>query len=105
MVDNFFLKNRRFSAQNCRGLVLAIAVALALPCAVLRVSAQDQSQTQTQPPAQTDDNGKPKQDAPADSGGPGGDIGPYAIPKKKTEDAPPPPPLRRLKACRIIRSG
>ena len=94
MVDSFFLKNWRFSAQNTRRLVLAIAVALALPCAAVRVSAQDQSQpqTQSQTPPQTEDNGKPKQEAPADAGGPGGDIGPYAIPKRKTEDAPPPPP-------------
>ena len=30
----------------------------------------------------TDDNGKPKQDVPPEAGGPGGDMGPYAIPKK-----------------------
>jgi VWFA-related protein len=92
MADNFSLKNGRFSGQNWRGLALAIAVALALPCATVRISALDQSQTQSQTPPQAEDNGKPKQEAPADAGGPGGDIGPYAIPKKKTEDAPPPPP-------------
>jgi VWFA-related protein len=53
-------------------------------------SAQDQSQSQA--PPQTDDNGKPKQEVTPEAGGPGGDIGPYAIPKKKTEEAPPPPP-------------
>ena len=42
--------------------------------------------------SQAPDNGKPKQDVPADSGGPDGSIGPYAIPKKKADDAPPPPP-------------
>jgi VWFA-related protein len=56
--------------------------------AVTPASAQDQSQT----PPQSDDNGKPKQDVPPEAGGPGGDIGPYAIPKKTPEEAPPPPP-------------
>jgi VWFA-related protein len=32
-----------------------------------------------------------KQDAPAGAGGPGGDVGPYAIPKKKEEPPPPAP--------------
>jgi VWFA-related protein len=48
---------------------------------------QDQS-----PAGQTSDNGKPKQDVPAEAGGPTNDVGPYAIPKKKVEEAPPPPP-------------
>ncbi len=51
-----------------------------------------QDQTPANPP-QTQDNGKPKQDVPAEAGGPGdNNVGPYAIPKKKAEDAPPPPP-------------
>ena len=45
-----------------------------------------------QHPPQTPDNGKPKQDVPAEAGGPTDNVGPYAIPKKKAEDAPPPPP-------------
>jgi len=54
------------------------------------VVAQDQ-QGQT-PNSQAPDNGKPKQEAPAEAGGPTDNIGPYAIPKKKAEEAPPPPP-------------
>jgi VWFA-related protein len=38
-----------------------------------------------------------KQDAPADAGGPGGDVGPYAIPKKKDEPPPPPAPEKPKK--------
>ncbi|MGA2923472.1 MAG: VWA domain-containing protein [Candidatus Sulfotelmatobacter sp.] len=67
-----------------------MAVSLALLFVVPSASAQDQSQSQA--PPQTDDNGKPKQEVTPEAGGPGGDIGPYAIPKKKTEEAPPPPP-------------
>jgi VWFA-related protein len=69
-------------------------IGLALMCGSLPVVGQDQQSPTpaTQPPAQTPDNGKPKQDVPAEAGGPTDNVGPYAIPKKKTEDAPPPPP-------------
>jgi VWFA-related protein len=54
------------------------------------MAAQDQpSQPST---SQAPDNGKPKQEVPAEAGGPTDNIGPYAIPKKKAEEAPPPPP-------------
>src|SRR5579862_6082456 len=72
-------------------------------CAVLFVllsglpmaMAQDQqtpANQGSQSPSQTQDNGKPKQDVPDEAGGPTDNVGPYAIPKKKAEDAPPPPP-------------
>jgi VWFA-related protein len=57
--------------------------------------AQDQQSpppSSTQAPATTQDNGKPKQDVPAEAGGPTDSVGPYAIPKKKADDAAPPPP-------------
>src|ERR1700739_537956 len=47
--------------------------------------AQDQS---SQPPSPQNPN---KQDAPPDAGGPGSDVGPYAIPKRKEEPPPPAP--------------
>jgi VWFA-related protein len=70
-----------------------------LLCAALPLLAQDQTSQapSTQPPAQspsqTPDNGKPRQEVPAEAGGPTDNVGPYAIPKKKAEDAPPPPPV------------
>jgi VWFA-related protein len=85
-----------------------LSVAAGLVCFVLvgsgvPVNAQDQpSQTTTsQSPSssQTPDNGKPKQDVPADAGGPTDSIGPYAIPRKKADDAPPPPPPPPKKAA------
>jgi len=79
----------------------AAALVLCLVLACLRPAwAQDQQgqaqqgqaqQSQT-PPAQAPDTGKPKQEVPAEAGGPGDNIGPYAIPKKNPEEAPPPPP-------------
>ena len=73
---------------------LALAMCMVLACGSLPAWAQDQ---QSQPPAQqptsqTQDNGKPKQDVPAEAGGPTDNVGPYAIPKKNPADAPPPPP-------------
>ena len=52
-----------------------------------------QTSTPAQQPSQTPDNGKPKQDVPAEAGGPGDNVGPYAIPKKTNTDAPPPPDI------------
>src|SRR5579859_5854881 len=73
-----------------------LVVGVALSGSVL-ATAQDQSgqtppaQTPPQSSSQPQDNGKPKQDVPAEAGGPTDNVGPYAIPKKKAEDAPPPP--------------
>ncbi|HLV88883.1 MAG TPA: VWA domain-containing protein [Candidatus Sulfotelmatobacter sp.] len=77
-----------------------MAICLSVVSASLPTWAQDSpaqssaAQTPSQPQgSQTqDNNGKPKQDIPADAGGPTGGAGPYAIPTKKPEDAPPPPP-------------
>jgi VWFA-related protein len=76
---------------------------LVLSVSVL-AAAQDQT-TQTpsnqsqQSPSQGPENGKPKQDVPAAAGGPTDNVGPYAIPKKRPEDAPPPPPVAPKKVA------
>lgn len=76
-------------AQCLRFLAALLSVALVGGSA--DIWAQDQG---TQSPAsQPSDNGKPKQDVPAEAGGPTDSVGPYAIPKKKIEEAPPPPPV------------
>jgi hypothetical protein len=73
---------------------LAWLVCIALLCGPLSAAAQDQTPAaQTPSSSQTPDNGKPKQDVPAEAGGPTDNVGPYAIPKKKVEEAPPPPPV------------
>jgi VWFA-related protein len=106
MLAQWMVTNRRLAFQNLTRLMLALAVALVLLCGVAPVSAQDQSQAQPQAPSQapsqtppqapppdnTQNNGKPKQDVPAEAGGPTDNVGPYAIPKKNPEEAPPPPP-------------
>ena len=78
-------------ARQSRGTGYSITLFLLATCLIFTsglLSAQDAGQTS--PPAQ--DNGKPKQDAPDEAGGPGDNVGPYAIPKKKMDEAPPPPP-------------
>jgi VWFA-related protein len=82
-------------SRSGNGSRIGLAILLALLCSCLTLRAQDQ-QGQTpasQAPSQTPDSGKPKQDVPAEAGGPTDNVGPYAIPKKKAEDAPPPPPV------------
>src|SRR5579871_7030569 len=69
-------------------IVLVVIAGLAVTGGSLKAIAQDSSA-----PSSSQDNGKPKQDVPAEAGGPTDNVGPYAIPKKKTEDAPPPPPV------------
>src|ERR1700747_1031944 len=65
--------------------LLLILTLLAFGWSVADLRAQDSSQ---QPPSGSSQNPN-KQDVPAEAGGPGGDVGPYAIPKK---NATPPPP-------------
>ena len=78
--------------MHLRGFWLWLAVAVfGLLAGGGSAPAQDQTPA-SQTPSQSPDNGKPKQDAPADAGGPTDNVGPYAIPKKKAEEPPPPPP-------------
>jgi VWFA-related protein len=72
-----------------KSTVLAVIASLALSGACLSAMGQDSA---TPAQSTSPDNGKPKQDVPAEAGGPTDNVGPYAIPKKKTEDAPPPTP-------------
>ncbi|MFZ0758655.1 MAG: VWA domain-containing protein [Candidatus Sulfotelmatobacter sp.] len=93
MLATWMVMHRRSRFQILTRLVLAWAVSLVLLTSVPAVSAQDQPQAppqNTPPPDSGSSN--PKQDVPPEAGGPAGNIGPYAIPKKGPEEAPPPPP-------------
>ena len=80
MFANFFLMKP--GARSRKTIIRSLALSLVLFLAMIPLLAQDQSSQQRQTPPQASDQGKPKQDAPAESGGPGGDMGPYAIPRK-----------------------
>jgi len=96
--QNFVKNSGRKHAQIVAWLVVCTFIVGGMAIGAL---AQDQSQTPAQSPSSqsqdnqaqdnTQNNGKPRQDIPADAGGPGDNVGPYAIPKKN-ENAPPPPP-------------
>ena len=87
-------KDSNFRVRGAKFLsIVASLLCIVLVCGSLVLNAQDQqSQAPPQPPSQTPDNGKPKQEVPAEAGGPTDSMGPYAIPKKKADDTPPPPP-------------
>jgi len=66
------------------------AVVLAMMIAAVLLPAQD---TNTQSGSQTPSTQKPSEAPPPEAGGPTGDVGPIAVPKKKSE----PPPVKEPK--------
>jgi len=96
MFDHY--KSKTLGFENLIGLRLRWLIALALLGVAAPLIAQDQTgqtpgaQTPSQAPSQAPDSSRPKRDAPDEAGGPTDNVGPYAIPKKKTDEAPPPPP-------------
>ena len=94
-----FVEMTRHCAKALPALLCGIMALATVPAGAQDEPGQNQqgqapaSQTSSpQSSSQTQNNGKPRQDAPAEAGGPTDNVGPYAIPKKKTEDEPPPPP-------------
>src|SRR5436190_13575144 len=73
--------------------VVAVGLA-AMP--VLGFGQQDQTQPSSTSQAAPQQNPN-QQEAPPEAGGPKGDSGPYAMPKKGEEPPPPPPPERPKK--------
>jgi VWFA-related protein len=71
--------------RSSENSVLVLAVAFALLLMVMALPAWAQSQDQ-----------KPQTQAPAEAGGPQGDVGPIIVPKKTPNEAPPPPPVRNV---------
>jgi VWFA-related protein len=69
-------------------LFALVTVLFSLAVGVILAAAQDTPQN---PPQQNPPSNPNKQDAPAEAGGPGGDVGPYVIPRKKEEPPPPAP--------------
>jgi VWFA-related protein len=84
------ITNQRSRFQDSIRLMFALTVSLVLLFGITPASAQDQSQAP--PQDNTQNGGKPKQEVPAEAGGPTGDVGPYSIPRKNPEAPPPPPP-------------
>ena len=74
-------------ARPCRAMALVALAVLLLAC---WAPAQSPDSSSAQSPSAQ----KPPDNTPAEAGGPGGDVGPMAVPKKKdsSEDEAPPPP-------------
>ncbi len=89
MFSHFLLTKRPSGGPVFKSIFPAVALSVLMTYPGTPAAAQDQSQA---PASSQTDNGKPKQDVPDDAGGPGGDVGPYSIPKRTPEEAPPPPP-------------
>ena len=70
--------------------VRKMLLALVLGAVGLSVGSLWGQDSSPQPPANAQQNPN-KQEAPPEAGGPGNDVGPYAIPSKKKADEPPPP--------------
>ena len=71
-----------------------VTVVLGMTFSAVLLVAQD-SAPQQQPNQQTPSAQKPSEAPPPEAGGPTGDVGPIAVPKKKTE--PPPPKEPKIK--------
>jgi len=85
MPSNFSLPASRGKKALRAGFTVVLA---AIICIATVVSVVAQDQTNSSNPNQ--------QTPPPEAGGPGSDVGPYAIPKKK-EEPPPPPPTKPKK--------
>jgi len=83
----FYIPLLKFSKESCKFCtLLTLGFALWTLLFIAPAFAQDQGQ-----PPSTQQQSPNKAPAPPEAGGPGNDVGPYAIPKKKDEPPPPPP--------------
>ena len=71
------------AAMRAVSLLAVLCLLLSTLLAPAWAQSQDQSTSQQQ---------KPSEQPPPEAGGPQGDIGPIAVPKKREEPPPPPPP-------------
>lgn len=80
---------RSFNASAISRFLYVLAAVAAL-AVVPVIVAQNQQGQSSQQPANGQQTQQQNPNAPAEAGGPEGDIGPIALPKKKEEQAPPP---------------
>jgi VWFA-related protein len=78
--------------RNVRTAILVIALLAFATTIALALPQNTQSQTS---PQQTTTPQQQKPASPGEAGGPGGDLGPIAIPKKPADNTPPPPSARK----------
>ena len=86
---------QKWSARQAVGGFFAGIALLALVLGSTGWGVAQTSSTSAQQPEQKPEQ-QPDTAPPSESGGPGGDVGPYVVPKKK-EEAPAPPPAKPKK--------
>lgn len=77
-------------ALRCLVVAGVLAAVFGIAAAMFGQSSSGQSQQSQQQQSQQQQQ-QQKPGAPAEAGGPGGDVGPIALPKKKEEETPTPP--------------
>jgi VWFA-related protein len=82
----------RFSRHTAAFLLILLALAVAAPP---RLKAQQDSSASSSSAPSAQNSSSEQQQEPAEAGGPQGEVGPVAVPKKK--EAPPPPPKPKEK--------
>jgi VWFA-related protein len=88
----FFKQLTLPKSQVCKiFLALLLLASLATGAWFLPLPARAQSQQTDSSQSPNSSQNPNQQPAPPEAGGPGNDVGPYAIPKKKDEPPPPPP--------------
>jgi VWFA-related protein len=93
MSNQHQIRTRKYIQASPSRSAVTFLVCLALVCSTSTLWAQNPAgQTAPAQSTSSQDNSKPKQDVPAEAGGPTDSVGPYAIPKKTANEAPPPPP-------------
>ena len=91
----FYRQWAMFSGQVRKIFTLLTLLGLGLGTPVLNRCAFAQPQPSSQ--GSSGQQNPNQQAPPPEAGGPGNDVGPYAIPKKKEEPPPPPPPPKPSK--------
>lgn len=86
MLSSHFLNN--FSCKLGRQIAVLLLILWGLVLAAPVMAQQDSASPSSAPSAQSSNSQQPQE--PAEAGGPEGQVGPVAVPKKK--EAPPPPP-------------
>lgn len=77
-------------AIRCLAVAAALAVLFGVAIAVWGQAGSQSQQQSSQSQSSQSQQQRPQQAAPPEAGGPGGDTGPIALPKKKDEEAPAP---------------
>ncbi|HZQ18838.1 MAG TPA: VWA domain-containing protein [Terriglobales bacterium] len=92
------IQKSAWAAHFCASFLSFLLILNLVAWAPISAAAQQQSSQPSSDQAPNAQNPN-RQEAPPEAGGPNGDAGPYAIPKKGEEQPPPPPPERPKKVA------